>query len=818
MPTPQSTSPENRLFDTDILKAKAGLVAWTDTVLLVLFSATIFASATLLFVVQPMVGKILIPMLGGAPAVWNTCMVFFQATLLVGYISAHLLTRYVPLRFQIVLFPAALLLAMQTLPMSVSQSEVDQLLAGATPSWWMLWVLLCNVAPVFFMMSMTSPLLQNWFARSGHRQSKDPYFLYAASNIGSILALLAYPLMIEVFMGVTDQTAAWATGFGLFIVLAAGCGITGWFGNRRIANELIQEHSTNNTTTANSLTWTRRAWWVLLAFVPSSLMLGVTTYLSTDVASIPLIWIVPLTIYLLTFVLAFASRQWISLAWAGKIAGVLTLAITFLMIIKNSEPQWLVVPMHLLMFFLVSLFCHGRLAEDRPEAKNLTDFYIWLSLGGVLGGLFNALVAPSLFVTIVEYPLIMALACFLRPSSTESSISNTKATDEKSSPETATNDSQSTPQPSVAVAPADSVMKGLLVATAVFVSLIVMARINGLLVAYCPSVFECLGQSSSARLHAAVLLFIPATIVLAQINYRLRFAIGLTAILGVSLLGDSTNENVVERDRNFYGTIKTEKVVTDSGTLIRMVHGHINHGWQWMDAERKQMPLTYYGTNSGINQIIRNQKNKRDSINVGVIGLGTGSLAALSRSDDQISFYEINPQVVDHAEKHFSFLKDARERGADVELKLGDARLVLESETRSGESNEFDVLAVDAFSSDSIPTHLVTTECLQAYMAHVNQNGVLAFHITNRYMDLEPVVAALIDANDLVGYSCSFQPVNPSDLDKWQGETGSHWILISRNEAALKIPNASDFKELRRNNSKRVWTDDYSNVMSALRN
>lgn len=761
-----------------------------DVILRALFTLTIFASASLLFTVQPMVGKILLPKLGGAPAVWNTCMVFFQVTLLLGYLTAHLLSKYASLRVQVVTFACGLMLALQTLPLTVPESWLQFLPSSTDPNVWLLGVLFRQVAPVFLVLSVTSPLLQKWFARSGHPLGDDPYFLYAASNIGSILALLAYPLWLEMQLGVSAQTLFWKVGFSLFMVLAVLCGTASWTGSRfscrfRKTNASTPLHSTS------AISWTQRGRWILLAAVPSSLMLGVTTYISTDVASIPLIWAIPLALYLLTFVLAFSRRQWISAYWMGRMAALLMLAITVTLVTGANDPPTVIVPMHLLMFFTVAMFCHQRLAADRPAAEHLTEFYLCLSIGGMLGGMFNALLAPKLFPVIAEYPLAMIAAAALRE--TRQSEHNSRRSAWKHP-----------------LAFGAAVFLGTLLTSFASASLIPDMWLAQL------SQIVPLAESQWRTLLA---FGIPACVVLHHLESRSRFCLGLAAILLVSVGHGMMDRSTLERGRNFYGTIRTAREQLAGGEVVKMYHGNTVHGWQWTAAGRREIPLTYYGKSSGVGRLIAQRQSAAGSpLRIGAVGLGAGTLAAAMLPGESLTYYEINPQVLDHAERHFTYLADARLRGAEVSTRLGDARLVLEAEARAGSSGHYDILVVDAFSSDSIPVHLITQECLGEYLRHVTEDGVLAFHITNRYLDLEPVLAALAQSCGLAARVHHHRDIpGGAAIDELTGETTSSWLLLARDGSLIRNLGESCRVSTGADASfPRVWTDDYSNVLGAF--
>lgn len=764
-----------------------------DTIAMVLFTVAIFTSASLLFVVQPMVGKLLLPKLGGAPAVWNTCMLFFQATLLAGYFCAHLMTRYLPLRSQVLLFVSGLALALSRLPLSVDPRSIDALLNGADPNFWLLSVLISRVAPVFLMLSITSPLLQNWFARTGHPRGHDPYFLYSASNIGSILSLVLYPFLFEVSWGVNEQSRGWMWGFLAFIGVAALCGFVSCAGAaRRRGLSSVNHPAEPAVASANSrpITWARRGYWVILSLIPSSLMLGVTTYISTDVSSVPLIWIIPLTIYLLTFVFAFAQRQWVSPYWMGRIASLLILAIAVTVVTGANDPPGVIIPMNLLMFGAVAMFCHQRLAADRPDPAHLTEFYLWMSIGGVLGGLCNAILAPVLFATIFEYPLAMLAASLVR---------ETRPGDEVTVP-----------------------TKWRIAAFGGGLFLLVLG-LGKLVDSYLPGAWlEPITRVlplSIGQIKMLICFGPPTCLVLSQLERRAYFSVGLGAILIVSIWNRSTDHKILEQGRNFYGTIATAKEKLAGGEVLRMVHGNTIHGWQWTDSARRGTPLTYYGNNSGVGQLIHTRQSfSNRPMRIGAVGLGAGSLAAWLRPGDTMVYYEINPQVVDHAERHFSYLSDARQRGATVEVRTGDARLVLESEMRSESHQPYDLLLVDAFSSDSIPVHLVTEEACDIYRSIVSSDGVVAFHITNRYINLEPVLAALARRANWSGFRYDFHELaNGQALDELTGETVSSWVILSSSPSHLgSLIEDRHMRPLVDKPDQRVWTDDYSNLLSVL--
>ena len=385
------------------------------------FSTTLFVSAFLLFSIQPMFAKMVLPLLGGTPAVWNTCIVFFQAALLAGYAYAHLATRWLPLRRQAVAHLALLFVPLLLLPVGVSRHWLPPTEANPIPS--LLGLMVGTVGLPFFVVSATAPLLQKWFASTDHPSAGDPYFLYAASNLGSLLALLSYPVVVEPSLRLASQSRVWAFGYSALVVLIGCCVLIVWRSASlptRSGSQPTERPSPQPSPAADHrarVTLSRRAHWVLLAFVPSSLMLGVTTYLSTDIAAIPLLWVIPLALYLSTFILVFAKKVLLPHWLMVRLFPILILPVAISLLVHALQPIWLIISLHLVMFFVAAMVCHGELAADRPPTSVLTEYYLWMSFGGALGGLFNALIAPVIFSTAMEYPLAMILACLLRPGS-----------------------------------------------------------------------------------------------------------------------------------------------------------------------------------------------------------------------------------------------------------------------------------------------------------------------------------------------------------------------------------------------------------------
>ena len=388
--------------------------------MLILFSLTLFLGAALLFMVEPMFGKMALPLLGGSPAVWNTCMVFYQGALLAGYLYAHLAPKWLGVRRQAAFHLGLLLVILFTLPIGIFHGWTPP--PTANPVTWLLLLLLLSVGLPFFVVSSTAPLLQKWFTHTGHASAHDPYFLYGASNLGSLLALVAYPTIIEPYLRLHHQSWVWAGGYALLLVLVALCGVILWRASAPAGAAPGQDAAIAApgigaaTSAASPPTISQRAWWVLLAFFPSSLLLGVTTYLSTDIAAVPLLWIIPLILYLLTFVLVFARKPLIPHQIMVFVEPFVIILLAVIFFARLKGVVWQIIPVHLLAFFCIAMVCHGELMHSRPPADHLTEFYLWISVGGVLGGIFNALLAPILFSSVMEYPLIIVAACLARPS------------------------------------------------------------------------------------------------------------------------------------------------------------------------------------------------------------------------------------------------------------------------------------------------------------------------------------------------------------------------------------------------------------------
>ncbi|MFN4259991.1 MAG: spermidine synthase [Gemmataceae bacterium] len=749
-----------------------------------LFASTLFVSAALLFCMQPMVAKMILPLLGGTPSVWNTCMVFFQATLLAGYLYAHGTTTWFGVRRQAVLHIVILLLPLVVLPVAISTNAIAMLPTESNPIAWVLLVLTLSVGLPFFVVSTSAPLLQKWFAGTGHPAGRDPYFLYSASNLGSMLALLSYPLLLEPSFGLERQSWLWTAGYGVLVLLIMICAYCVWRGAGAKNPKATIPHPEPTAQSAESewtdavmpaspsvldarpLTWGRRLRWVALAFVPSSLMLGVTLYITTDIAAIPLLWVMPLALYLFSFILVFASRpplphQWLVLAL--PLAVILALA---LFLLAGANPRWQLIPVHLLAFFVIAMFCHGELAQDRPPPRHLTEFYIWLSIGGVLGGLFNTLSAPLLFsqVGVAEYPLMLILATLLLPRR----------------------------------APAPRWQYGLDAGVPMLMGLLTV----GIFVVWKPT----------ALIGVPVLGVLISSCYLAA-SSPLRLALCLAAIgLPIAIL--DLEGKTVHWERNFFGLVR----ITDDtdNQLRRLVHGGTMHGVQSLDATKRELPLSYFHRSGPIGEVFTTfqKRPERQNRHVAVTGLGVGSLAAYALPGQDWTYYEIDPAMKRVAEdpRYFTYLADARQRGATIDIVLGDARLRL----REAPDQYYDLMVLDAFSSDSVPVHLITLQALQLYLEKLAPDGILAFNISNRYLDLKPVLANLAAHERLLCHSRGELEVTAEE--RKMGKTPSQWVIMARQEADLgDLPRNPRWQPLTGDPHAPLWTDDFSNVLGVFR-
>lgn len=715
------------------------------------FTATTFTASALVFLVEPMFAKMVLPKLGGSPAVWNTCVLFFQATLLAAYLYAHLTTRRLGVRRQAVVHLVVMIAALAFLPLTLREEYPR---AGSSPVWWLLVTMTARVGLPFFAVSTMAPLVQRWFAAMPGPSREDPYFLYAASNVGSMLALLAYPFMLEPFWGTRAHTKLWLAGYVLLLILVAMCVRDVWRSGHE--TERPAERS-------GSVGWRLRALWTLLACIPSSLMLGVTTHISTDLAAIPLLWVLPLAAYLLTFILAFSTRTWVPEKFLASAIPLSVLAVMLSIVLQQHAPS--IISVHVIAFFFAALGCHVALVRSRPGAQHLTEFYVWLSFGGMLGGLFNSLVAPHLFNGIYEYPIVLALACLARPSP-------------------GFRRGRLEPWGVVAIATALPFI--------LFVAAWELRR-------FAPDASLSAVLISASVVPAIFFVLANRTVVF---NALIAFMAVLIPIVGA---GRTSAGQLLFADRSFFGVSRVIDGPRHAYHLLQ--HGSTAHGRQNLPAGTSCEPQSYYDLSGPVGDLFRAAGSLTA---VGVVGLGSGALSCYAEPGASWTFFEIDP-LVEHIARDpalFTFLQNTR---GQISVVIGDGRKRME-EAAPG---SFDLIVVDAFSSDAIPVHLLTQEALQLYVSRLKPGGVIALHISNRFLRLEPVVAAVLGASGLRGLT-ELEDQIPS-ADAARGRYPSNWVAITANQDRLAALAAQPgWRPLRTEARISAWTDDYSNLLNSI--
>ena len=720
----------------------------------ILFAVTTFASAGLVFLVQPMVAKLVLPLLGGSSSVWNTSIAFFQAALLVGYGYAHFLQKIRSVRIQALVHVAALLAAALALPLRVTGALGEP--SSDYPSLWLLGVLAVSIGAPFAILSATAPLVQAWHARTIHAETgAEPYVLYAASNLGSLLALLAYPALVEPLATLHGQTAGWSTGYVVFVVLMATLAL--FVSRARVAT--IEAPA---AAAGPAPSWRDRAIWIGLAAIPSSLMLGVTTHITTDVASAPFLWVIPLALYLLTFIIAFSDRPIVSPKLTLMLQAAAVVACAALMPFKSANFM-LQLFVHLAAFFLTALMCHQALVARRPDPAHLTEFYLWMSFGGVVGGAFNAFLAPVIFTNVWEYPLVLVLACLARPGL----------------------------QPVEPWRWATFALGGIAAAAA-------------------PVIALKFGMVDHFKVIVGALLVL-ASVSAFVIRRQMIVFFGLVVLLSISaeLVGDRVD--VRQSWRSFFGVLRqSEMPVPAMGGAVKMLsHGTTLHGAQAQDPRYMCRPLVYYAPETPIGQVFSHETKRPTPLRVGAVGLGTGAVAAYTRKGDHLTFFEIDPLVIRLSTdpKYFSYTTTCA-KGA-IDYVVGDARLTLAKQP----AGTFDVLLIDAFSSDAVPAHLLTVEAMKGYLAKLKPDGVLIVHLSNRNLELRAPAMAVAEA---AGGFALIQRHSPAKGSPPLWESGEDAMIVSRSLAAL-APYEADGRWAQTDpTAARPWTDDYMNLAGAM--
>jgi len=733
--------------------------------LLATFIAAIFLSAALLFLIEPMFTKMVLPRLGGSPSVWSVAMVFFQTMLLAGYAYAHVLTRYAPGRMSVLVHLAVMAFAAFTLPFAIG--------AGRPPAggetFWLLGLFTTAIGLPFFALAANGPLLQAWFVRTHHPAADDPYFLYAASNVGSFLALLSYPTVVEPLVPLSGQTRLWSTFFYVLIVLIAGCGAMSWRvrGSSPVgaAADQAAEASTAGAPAADTPGWRDGLKWCVLAAVPAGLLIAVTAHISTDVAAVPLIWVLPLALYLLTFAIAFQRRPLIPHWLAVDAQPLFILALVAVLIFDPIKTIVGIIALHCAVFFVNALVCHGELARRRPAARHLTIFYLWIAAGGMIGGIAAGLVAPYVFNWVAEYPILIVLAALCRPGLALPSHRQGR----------------------------------YLVFGALAVTVLAMIAFDQ----FHPDFEETRFNWIIGSFLAVAVLFWRAP---------LPFATTVAVLLYINHTYIEVNGAISVR--SFFGVHKVAD--SEDGRFRILSHGTTIHGAERIrDANGEPVsgrpdPLTYYFDGSAMAQVMDAVRARTAGpIRYAVIGLGTGSLACRAQPADTVHYYEIDPAIIHIARDSglFRFLSACR---PDVPIMLGDARLTL----ADAPDGSYDIIYVDAFTSDAIPIHLLTREAMAIYLSKLTPHGIVVIHVSNRHLELASVVGGIAAANGAI------TRVNDgSDFV----ENASEYLFVgtvtavARNDQDFGALADSAFWPLQQLDPNQwVWTDDYSNIVGAV--
>jgi len=721
-----------------------------------LFVAAILVGSFLLFLVQPLMARLALPRLGGTPNVWNSAMLVYQALLLGGYAYAHVIGR-LPLRRQLTLHIGLLALAALTLPLALA--DLTDFGAGLEV-FWVPALLFSSVGPVFFLISAQAPLIQRWYAADP--DAGDPYPLYAASNLGSFAGLLSYPLLIEPFLPLGAQSIIWSLGYGAMVLLLLLVVRARWMTATPV------EAAAEATVTLEPIGWQRIALWLALAAVPSGLMLSTTTHLTTDIFAMPLLWVIPLGIYLLSFSVAFAERRTLAqlITQAGPV--VVLLAGGMAMVSQSGENLWLLVA-SVALLFVVAVALHTRMYDLRPDPSRLTLFYLVMSAGGALGGLFTALIAPLVFDWVWEHPLLVLAAAALIPVGPLATWQRRMGSE---------------PKLRLAVLAAGLVLAGVL------------------------AWFLLRAVANDVMAVAMPIFFALAALALVLKFNRLAFlAVFCLMMAGIGVVGHGRAYTNGDRVRSYFG-VYTVSDLTEHG-IRQLKHGTTQHGRQYMDPDKRREPTAYYGRSAGVGLLLANaSKVYGKGAQVGIVGLGAGTLACYREPDQGYRFYEIDPAILEFSTSgQFTFLSDC---APDSETVIGDARIALEEEA----AGQYDVLVVDAFSSDAIPLHLLTREALAAYRRAITADGAIAVHISNRFIDLEPVLAAL--ARD-AGMAAMVRADNP---DSTAGLTASKWVVLTPNTPALaaiqQATGVDNWKSLAPPTDS-VWSDQYASTLTQFR-
>lgn len=759
------SSSEVILAPTPIARASAAFA-------LILFCGSMLLSATLLFLVEPLTGKMLMPLLGGTPAVWNTCLVFFQAVLLAGYLYAHAVLRFLPRGAQVVLHllvTASPLLIRGLLPPHIPTGWNPPLLSN--PEGWLLSLLVFVIGLPFFALSSNTSIMQRWFADCGRSDAHDPYFLYAASNAGSLAGLFCYPLLFEPLFRLHEQGILWSWLYSGYLVLTAGCAFLAWRWRKNSNTSVASAWDTHIQD--HPITWKMRWRWIAFAFVPSSLMLGVTSAITADIPAIPLFWVLPLAVYLVSFVLVFAKKPLISHTWIEQRAPFLIVIGIFPAVSQTRFSLPVLLLLYLCVLFGLALLFHGALTRNRPSVRKLTEFYLCLSIGGVLGGILNSLIAPAVFNTVLELPLVLMFAALIRPTSLFKGTI------------------------------ADSVWsrrKDVLLPLSLLLCMVAV-----ILGAHRAGIKA--GRTETTLVFGYAMLWC-----LSFGKRRTRFVLGVLAIFAASYLYVPYGKTLLAR-RSFFGVYRVRNSPDQRFRLL--FHGGTLHGMQSLRANQACEPLSYYTRSGPAGAIMSAAQSRIAGGNWAVVGLGAGAIAPYIQPGKSLSFYEIDPLVARIAKDthYFTYLSKC---APSAQILLGDARL------RLGEAPDgrYDLIVLDAFSGDSIPMHLLTQEALALYVRKLAPGGIIAFHISNLYFDLAPTLGRLAEDAHLSAFigKDAYVTEDQRDAGKWP----SVWIVMARQPGDLSAITSSTtgryrWERLAADQKVRPWTDDYSNLLGVIK-
>ncbi|MBX3388125.1 MAG: fused MFS/spermidine synthase [Phycisphaeraceae bacterium] len=716
------------------------------------FGVAIFISAALLFLIQPMAAKLVLPILGGSPNVWNTAMMFFQTMLILGYLYSHILTRKLPLTAQFLVHGAVLACVVAALPIGLP----DRLFSGMTPTGWLLATLTVIAGLPYFAAATTGPLLQSWFGATDDPRAKDPYFLYAASNAGSFVGLLCFPFLIEPTFALDGQGEVWTVGYCVLVVLVLLSGLMA------IRRKRESQGPVPEIVAAAPVTWSKRFLWIALAAAPSSLSLGVTAAITMDVAAVPLLWIAPLSIYLLTFTLAFSNRFKVSSSATTTLAVIAVLAVLFNSMGDIKWPLLWIIGAHFAVLATCAYACHRRLYETRPDVSRLTEFYLLAAIGGALGGVFNAIIAPELFRSFFEYPLSIA-ACLVLIAPSAASLRQSR-------------------------------WKHALASGAAALFVVALGW-----------VFAVKFATRDSKLVYGAL--ITGTALLAALfprgggNYRVA-GILLAAILVTDFAGINRKMTVFA-GRSFFGVY----TVLRDPRRVQIAHGSTLHGEQFVSPDLAEIPTSYYHPLGPLGDIFAVDRRGGRPMRIAGVGLGAGTIAAYAVPGDEITFFEIDPLVrrIAEDESMFTYISQARARGATVKIIIGDGRMGLATSDQ-----EFDLIILDAFSSDSIPVHLLTVEAMQMYKKRLAPDGILAVHASNRYFDLGVMVLHTGGRADL---PCVIREDLMKEPNAKRMRRDSTWLALSKSTDTLKLLlGRPEWFAAYLDPKQRVWTDSYSSI------